>query len=171
MIWLIGVLCFITGLCIGAVLFKQLMSDAAKVEQLEEKLSKLQSEHDHYKNSVHSHFSGTAQLVDKLVESSREVYRHLASGAHTLCPENISSQLSLSMQKSMQDRDLLSSSTSGTNSSSFDNEPTSTSLFPPRDYADKASSDQIGNLSEEYGLEKDPAENNEEQDKKDQNIS
>ena len=144
MIWLIGTLCFAIGLCAGAVLFKQFKSDSAKVEQLEKALVDLQLEHDAYKSGVHSHFGDTAQLVNKLTDSYREVYQHLATGAQALCPENISSQLSLSAQSS----DPLIS----TNPEPSEINEASDSTFPPRDYADKSDPDQTGNLSESYGF-------------------
>jgi uncharacterized protein len=157
MTWLIAILCFVVGLCIGAVLFKQLFSDGARVEELEEKLTTLQSEHDHYKNNVHAHFSDSAQLVNKLTDSYREVYRHLAAGAQSLCPESISSQLSLSAQS----QDLIpgdySDQYSGEYSENYEqslNMEDPSSLNPPRDYADKPNPEQKGTLAEDYGLEK-----------------
>lgn len=170
MILLIGILCFVIGLCVGAVLFKQFKSDAVKVEKLEEQLSTLQAEYDHYKNNVNSHFSGTAQLVDNFTESYREVYRHLAAGAHSLCSESISSQLFLSTENNDLIPGNYSNNTATTSSSTpppynYSNDSigaTQTTdtgnsekpILPPRDYADKSDPDQKGNLAEDYGLEK-----------------
>lgn len=170
MILLIGILCFVIGLCVGAVLFKQFKSDAVKVEKLEEQLSTLQAEYDHYKNNVNSHFSGTAQLVDNLTESYREVYRHLAAGAHSLCSESISSQLFLSTENNDLIPGNYSNNTANSTPPSYnysndsmgaDNPTQATDtgnsekpILPPRDYADKSDPDQKGNLAEDYGLEK-----------------
>ncbi|MDC0598512.1 YhcB family protein [Gammaproteobacteria bacterium] len=143
---LIATLCFAIGLCVGAVLFRQFKSDAAKVNLLEEKLKALQAEHEDYKNNVHSHFGTTAQLANNLTDSYRELYRQLASGAQSLCPESISNQLSLSAQA----YDLLSANDESGSADESSTDP----LFPPRDYATKVTPDQKGNLSEDYGLDK-----------------
>lgn len=152
---LIPILCFAIGLCIGAVMYRQFKSDTAKVEMLEQKIQSLQSEHDNYKGSVHSHFNTTAQLVNNLTDSYREVYRQLASSAQELCPESISSQLSLSSRA----YDLLS--TKDDAEPRQDNTTPSSSsdpLFPPKDYSPKATPNQKGNLAEGYGLNKAPEE-------------
>lgn len=145
MVWLTGILSFAVGMCIGAVLFKVFKSDAAKVELLEEQLEELQSGYEDYKSNVHSHFDTTARLVNDLSDSYCNVYRHLASGAQSLCPENISSQLFLAAQN----QDLLRATNLNT-----ENGNSSEELAPPRDYATKSSPDQKGNLAEDFGLDK-----------------
>ena len=141
MTWLIGLISFAIGLIVGAILYKQFKSDEAKVQMLEEKLEALEHEHESYKDNVHAHFNNTAHLLNNLTDSYREVYRHMATGAQSLCPEYISDQLSHSAeaQESLT-RDTFSESPE---------EPA-----PPRDYADKVSPDQKGSLSEDYGLNK-----------------
>lgn len=152
---LIAILCFAIGLCIGAVMYRQFKSDAAKVEILEQKIQSLQNEHDSYKSSVHSHFNTTAQLVNNLTDSYREVYRQLATGAQALCPESISSQLSLSSR----DYDLLSANDAGhQKEDTSEASPTTDPLFPPRDYSPKSNPNQKGNLAEDFGLGKAPEE-------------
>ena len=94
MAWLIGLIGFIIGLIAGAISYKLLKSDEAKVKSLEEQLEKVESEFESYKDNVHSHFNNSAQLLTTLTESYREVYRHMAAGAQALCPEYISDQLS-----------------------------------------------------------------------------
>ena len=96
MIWLIGIGCLLGGAIIGALLFKVLLSDEARVRVLEEQLQALSEEHESYKSNVHNHFNSSAQLLGKLTESYREVYMHMAEGARSLCPDYISSQMSLS---------------------------------------------------------------------------
>src|SRR5690606_8052107 len=46
-----------------------------------------------YKKDVHAHFGDSAQLLDKLTDSYKEVYQHLVQGARNLCPDYIASQL------------------------------------------------------------------------------
>lgn len=147
MAWLIGLISFAIGLIVGAVIYKQLKSDEAKVKMLEEQLEALERDHEHYKSNVHSHFNNTAQLLNNLTDSYRDVYHHMASGAQALCPDYISEQLSHSAQA----QESLTRDTF-TNNAPVQNNPEE--LIPPRDYAAKSSPDQKGTLSEDYGLDK-----------------
>jgi len=141
MIWITGLLCFLAGLSIGALVYKQFMSDAARVRLLESKLETLQENHDDYKHSVNSHFEDTALAMKGLTESYREVYRQLVSDARNLCPEDVSNQLSLIPGA----KDIMG----------IDDENTdSDSLSPPRDYASKSDTSHRGSLSEDYGIKK-----------------
>lgn len=148
MSWLIGLIGFAVGLIVGAVVYKQFRSDEARIKILEEQLATLEREHEAYKDNVHSHFNNTAQLLNSLTESYRDVYKHIASGAQSLCPEYISEQLSHSANT--QDALTRDSFTS----SPADSDVSGEELEPPRDYAAKSSPDQKGSLSEDYGLDK-----------------
>src|SRR5690606_26071980 len=147
MIWLTGIICFAIGMCVGAILFRQLMSDTVRVKQLEEKLAALQSEHEEYKQSVHNHFTTTARLFHNLTDSYRDVYNHLASGAQALCPDNVSNQLAMEGEN----RELLADRTAG-------RAPEAASeaggFTPPLDYAQRSDPAHKGNLAEDYGLHK-----------------
>ena len=140
--WLIGLGCLLTGAVIGAVLFKMLMSDEARVRELEEQLQTLSEEHESYKSHVHSHFSGSAQLLGKLTESYREVFLHMAEGARTLCPDYISSQMSLSAEA----KTLLGQGDATGKAP----------LAPPLDYATRAEPGKKGGLDEDFGFDSEP---------------
>lgn len=142
--WLVGILCLVIGLVAGALIFKQFLSDAAKVQNLTEELDELTETHNDYKQSVYSHFENTAHLVNKLTLSYREVYERLARDADILCPEDITNELALTKESS----DLLGTDTQGNLNEQMDD------LFPPRDYATKSSPDQKGGLAADYGLSK-----------------
>jgi uncharacterized membrane-anchored protein YhcB (DUF1043 family) len=142
MIWLVGLGCLLAGAVIGAVAYKVLMSDEAKVRALEEQLQTLSEEHEHYRSNVHSHFSNSAQLLGKLTDSYREVFMHMAEGARTLCPDYISSQMSLNSET----RSLLGQGDG----------KSSTPLAPPLDYAARAEPGKKGGLDEDYGFDSDP---------------
>ena len=148
MTWLIGLISFVIGIVVGAIVYKQLKSDEAKVKLLEEQLESVERELETYRDNVHSHFNNSAQLLNNLTDSYREVYRHMAAGAQSLCPEYISNQLShTAKEQEALTRDTFSEA------ETMDDEP-----FPPRDYAAKSSPDQKGNLAEDFGLEKKPEE-------------
>jgi uncharacterized membrane-anchored protein YhcB (DUF1043 family) len=138
MVWLIGLGCLLSGAVIGAVMYKLMMSDETKIRALEEQLQTLSEEHESYKSNVHNHFSSSAQLLGKLTESYREVFLHMAEGARSLCPDYISSQISLSADS----RSLLGQT---------DNN--STPLAPPLDYAARTEPGKKGALDEDYGFE------------------
>jgi len=93
MLWIVALGCLLAGAAAGAILFKLMKSDEARVQQLEAQLQQLTDEYENYKREVHGHFSDSAHLFGKLTESYREVYQHLAHGARNLCPEYIANQV------------------------------------------------------------------------------
>jgi len=144
MTWLIGLISFVIGIIVGAIVYKQLKSDEAKVKLLEDQLESVERELETYKDNVHSHFNNSAQLLNNLTDSYREVYRHMAAGAQSLCPEYISDQIAHSTKaQEALTRDTFT-------------EPVNQEedFSPPRDYAAKTSPDQKGNLAEDFGLNK-----------------
>ncbi len=144
MIWLIGLGCLLCGTILGAVLFKVYLSDEAKVRTLEEQLQALSEEHESYKSNVHNHFNSSAQLLGKLTESYREVFVHMAEGARTLCPDYISSQMSLSGDS----KALLGQA-----------DTSNTPLAPPLDYAARTEpTKKSGKDDEDYGFDSDPTQ-------------
>lgn len=146
MIWLTGIICFALGMCIGAILFRQLSQDAVRARQLEEKLAELQHEHEQYKQNVHEHFTTTARLFHNLTDSYRDVYRHLASGAQALCPDDISNQLTLQGEN----RELLADKPE--EKPGEEKDESRPGFTPPLDYVARNDPEHKGNLSEDYGL-------------------
>ena len=145
MIWLIGICCFLGGAGVGAVLFKIFRSDEVRIDALEQQLHSLTNEHENYKNNVHAHFSSSAQLLNRLTESYKDVYVHMADGARSLCPDYISKQLALNSD----DKTLLGS---GSNTPLYNDRIRQ--VAPPLDYAPKLSPDQKNTLDDDFGLEK-----------------
>lgn len=150
MIWITGIAGLLAGAVVGALLFKLLKSDEAKVRELERKLQALSEEHESYKNSVHTHFNGTARLLNEMTDSYRNVYQHLAQGASNLCPDYIASQLQLQNSNSSA---LLSAAPQAPDISTT-SEPDIPD--PPLDYATRNSdgADKKGALEEDYGIPK-----------------
>ncbi|MES2625563.1 MAG: DUF1043 family protein [Pseudomonadota bacterium] len=147
MIWLVGICCFFGGAALGAVLFKIFRSDEVRIDALEQQLQSLTNEHENYKNNVHAHFSSSAQLLNRLTESYKDVYVHMADGARSLCPDYISNQLNLNSD----DKTLLGS---GSNSPLYNER--FRQMAPPLDYAPKPAPDQKHMLDDDFGLGKIP---------------
>lgn len=140
MSWIIGITCFLIGAAAGALLFRTFRSDEARVKQLEAQLQQLAEEHENYKGSVHAHFSGTARLFNEMTDSYRKVYLHMANSAQALCPDYISSQLSLSSEaRALLERDP--------------DENSNVPPAPPLDYAARTSTSRRSALAEDYGIE------------------
>lgn len=143
MMWLTGIVCLAIGVASGLLIARRLDSTSpGKVEELEARVLELQRFHDDYREHVSDHFSMTADLVQQMTESYRDVYQHLARGAQDLCNEEIAAK-------------LLPTSDQMHFGSQEDN-----ALEPPKDYAPKRTR-QSGALSEEFGLDRrDLSDNN-----------
>lgn len=148
MFWIIGLVSFLVGAATGALLFRVFKSDEVKVKDLEEQLQKLSEEHESYKGGVHAHFNDTAKLMREMTESYRKVYLQISNSAQTLCPDYISSQLSLSNEaKVLLNKDLGSSA-------KLSEQGDQSTPEPPLDYAARNDADNKGALSEDYGFAK-----------------
>ncbi len=148
MIWLTGIACLIVGVVIGVVFSSRLNSSASRVQELEHQIRDLKDNHLTYRDNVSDHFSMTADLVQHMTESYREVYQHLASGAQDLCSNEVASK-------------LLPAGSDAVFDSNENTEPAS-GLNPPKDYAAKQNPSQKGALSEEFGISKSISHNDEE---------
>jgi uncharacterized protein len=138
MLWLIGIGSLAIGVCIGIIAASRLKNtNPARITALEESLLELKTQHQKYRENVGEHFSMTAELVQHMTESYRDVYQHLAIGAQELCSGDIANKLLPASE------DTVFGSASGDNS-----------LHPPRDYAPKQNPAQTGALSEQFGIEK-----------------
>jgi len=124
------------GIGIGVTFGRKGGGDSKKLRDLEEKLEKERQNMDLYEKKVLDHFSQTAQLVNKLTHSYRDVHTHLANGAEDLC-QGKSSETILQL-------------------ATINKEPSNhEDIKPPLDYAPKASPKQRGVLNESFGIEKD----------------
>ena len=140
MIWFISGGAFALGAIVGLLAASRLHVSPSKIRVLEKQIRQLQDNHSEYRESVSDHFGMTAELVQHMTESYRDVYQHLASGAQDLCSGEVASK-------------LLPAESDAVFETSSDPEETNP-LAPPRDYAAKQSPDQKGALSEDFGLDK-----------------
>jgi uncharacterized protein len=137
MLWLTGIVSLALGLVAGIAVAKRMNgSTPSKVNELEARIQELQRHHAQYREHVSEHFGTTAELVQQMTESYRDVYQHLAVGAQELCNEDVASKLLPAGEQSM--------------FSSADDD----SLEPPKDYAPKKAPGQSGALAENFGLDK-----------------
>ena len=148
MIWLVAIAALAVGVVIGVVFASRLNTSPSRVHELENQIRSLKENHIEYKDSVSDHFSMTAELVQHMTESYKEVYQHLATGAQDLCSIEVASK-------------LLPASTDAAFDSNSANEESS-SLLPPKDYAAKQNPEQKGALAEDFGLDKSKAISDEE---------
>ena len=138
MVWLTAIACLVVGVVIGVVFSSRLNSSASRVLELENQIRDIKDNHLTYKDNVSEHFSLTADLVQHMTESYRDVYQHLASGAQDLCSNEVASKLLPAGSDAVFDSNEDSETTGGLN--------------PPKDYAAKQYPSQKGALSEEFGI-------------------
>lgn len=148
MIWLAAIGGLAVGVVIGVVFASRLNTNPSRVRELENQIRDLKDNSNNYRDSVSDHFSMTAELVQHMTESYKEVYQHLATGAQELCSQEVASK-------------LLPASSDAVFENNDNNEET-IGLIPPKDYAAKQNPDQKGALSEDFGLNKSKPINDEE---------
>jgi uncharacterized membrane-anchored protein YhcB (DUF1043 family) len=87
--WAIGLIAFAFGITCGVGAAYLAFGSKRRTRELREKIDALQQELDDYRGQVGQHFQRTAELVQKMTHSYREVYEHLASGSQALCREPV----------------------------------------------------------------------------------
>ncbi|HEY6130588.1 MAG TPA: DUF1043 family protein [Halioglobus sp.] len=126
------------GLLLGWAAGRRTSVAEKKYREITLKLEQVTQEKLTFEAEVAEHFTKTADLLNNLTESYREVHNHLAQGAATLCQ----GEGPMSLTRPEEDRD-----------------PTEIPRIlvdprPPLDYAPKLSPDEKGMLNEEFGLER-----------------
>lgn len=141
MMWLTGIVCLAIGVAGGLLLARRIDNTSpGRVEELENRIQELQRFHADYREHVSEHFNTTAELVQQMTDSYRDVYQHLARGAQDLCNEDIANRLLPSADNAMFASNELDA------------------LEQPKDYAPKRGNGNSGALSENFGLERKDAE-------------
>lgn len=150
-IWIIGVVALAIGAVIG-----YLVGRSGNGTNQGHELEQAKLELDAYKAKVSSHFEETAELVNKMTESYRGVYQHLATGAAALCDADTARSIESTMQPQLTAQKEVKAEEV---TESEDNSDESY-VEPPRDYAPKKP-DQEGTLSENYGVKDKKADSEE----------
>ncbi len=137
-IWLVAILSLATGVVAGVFFAGRINVNTSRIQELEAQIRAMKDQHTDYRDSVSDHFNLTAELVQHMTESYKDVYQHLAIGAQDLCSNEVASKL------------LPADTETVLNSEMSDD----SSLSPPRDYAAKQDPTQKGALAEDFGLDK-----------------
>jgi uncharacterized membrane-anchored protein YhcB (DUF1043 family) len=131
-----AVAALILGAIVGSLYGMRSTTGSQKAKELEQKLDQVVRDRQVYEEQVVAHFADTAQKLNALTESYREVHNHIARGAASLCEGKGS--VAVNMLEG--------------NQSEIPSEMIN--IEPPRDYAPKSSPDAKGVLDESFGLEK-----------------
>jgi uncharacterized membrane-anchored protein YhcB (DUF1043 family) len=125
------------GLLLGWLIGRRTSNANLKYREIERRLDQVLQDKKVYEDDVVAHFSETAQLLNNLTESYRDVHNHLANGAATLCE----GEGPVALGRLRNDPE------------SSDIPGHLVDIQPPLDYAPKTSPDEKGMLSEKFGLE------------------
>lgn len=87
--WGIGIIGFAIGIGCGLAIGLLLRGNKRREEQLEQELSAQHRQLDAYRAQVNQHFQTTSELVQKMTDSYRDVYTHLAAGSAALCKDAV----------------------------------------------------------------------------------
>lgn len=130
---------FTVGLAVGwwAAMQRKDSNDEV-INSLRNEVEAAKTAHRNYEQSVTNHFANTAQLLHRMQDDYRSIYTHIASGAQELCDADVASQLD--------DTKWVGSA--------LDLSDHLADPAQPLDYAPKKSPDEQGQLSENFGLEK-----------------
>ncbi len=137
----VGILCFVAGLLVGALIHRLMQSETTKNRRLVQQLDQIKEQHTRYQAEVSEHFAKTADLYSKLNTNYRELLTHMASSAERLSDDvDFSRTLNLTgpNQRPVNVNEI---------------KPDTTGFEPPRDYAPKATPHDKGTLSEDFGLD------------------
>ena len=135
-----GAALLILGLGIGILFGRRASPAEQKYREVERKLDQVLQDKKTYEDEVVEHFTDTAQLLNSLTDSYRDVHNHLARGASTLCQG--AGPIALDRLEDGSDSAEIPAHLAD--------------IQPPLDYAPKTSPDEKGMLNEEFGLERKP---------------
>lgn len=79
------------GVLIGLALGRGNQKLAERCQELEKELESARGEFGDYRRQVGQHFDQTGELLRAMTLQYRAVYEHLADGARSLCPDQVTS--------------------------------------------------------------------------------
>lgn len=119
----------LVGLLVGSYVTQRKGLFSQRQAELEKQLSEMHKEQQSYQQEVNTHFEKSAELLNQLTDSYKDVHRHLAEGAQSLATSGQSNFKALAQDEEESNLE----------------QP----LNPPLDYAATS-----GTLREDFGLEK-----------------
>lgn len=137
---LIGAIALLVGLLLGGLLGRGVTAEGRSRRDLEKRLAEMQRKQTDYQDEVNQHFNETADLLNQMANSYREVHNHLVQGAQTLTASGISP-----LQALPEGRPILETTSV----------PAPQIVEQPKDYAPR-SPDGKGELHPEFGIEPKP---------------
>ena len=140
-----AVAALLVGTAIGAILVKSMHPQEQQNREMENRLKNAEESLKDYQQEVSEHFAETSQLVNNLTQSYKDVHEYLANSALKLTNPDISRQLI-----DAGDGKLISNTAE-------ENADDESNTEAPRDWAPKTPG-ETGQLSEEFGLEKEAEE-------------
>lgn len=87
--WGTSLIAFAFGSVFGIGVAMFFMQGFGRAKKLQLEVDRLEKELEEYKSQVTDHFKQTSTLVQKMTESYRDVYQHLATSSQQLCQEPI----------------------------------------------------------------------------------
>ena len=125
------------GFGLGWLMGTRKRDNQDRTRELEQRLEQALTSRADYEAEVTEHFQKTAGLLNQLSSDYRAMYQHLASGAETLCDGAVPMQIP---------------SASATNEETLPEHLLNT--MQPLDYAPRKDGDDLGQLSEDFGMDK-----------------
>ena len=138
-LWLIGLFCTALGALLGYAAAAMFGPGDGKTRNTEKQLQQARDELKNYRMEVNTHFAQTADLLNRMNDSYREVHNHLARSAQTLCDRPGQPPLLNALPE--------------TGNHPAPAMPPS-DVRPPLDYAPKATQAERGILREDFDLDK-----------------
>lgn len=138
LVFTVGIGALIVGAIVGAAIAQRSGGTQRTQQQLENQLTELREQAQSYQHEVSEHFTETAQLLNQLTASYRDVHNHLARGAQSLATDGRASE---TLKKLTADEDSEAGNEAAGN------------LTPPLDYAPKSTPHGVGVLDEKFGLD------------------
>lgn len=128
----------IIGLAAGYLIALRAAPSRQSQRQLEEHLNDMKQQQESYQSEVSEHFVETADLLNQLTTSYRDVHNHLAKGAQLLAGDNAKETLK-ALEGASETPVIVAEGDT---------------ITPPLDYAPKTAPNEPGMLNEEFGLDK-----------------
>ena len=128
----------IIGLVAGYLIALRAAPSQQSQRQLEDNLNEMKQQQENYQHEVSEHFVETADLLNQLTTSYKDVHNHLAKGAQLLAGDNA--------------KETLKTLEGDVEAPVIVNE--GDTITPPLDYAPKTAPNEPGMLNEEFGLDK-----------------